>query len=423
MKQSDRLRKLILANKTLAKVDSLDDLFPRLLELAQDVADAQASSLMLYDPQSGLLEFAQARNDLDPDIVDSLREVRLSLGEGIAGWVAQRRRSVIISDAARDSRFHHQVDDLTGYTTRSLICAPVTQGEELLGVIQVLNPAHGDFTEEDLVVLESFADLASVALVRSRLLEVKLEQERFRIQLEAAARIQRHFLPPQPDFGPGARFWAETSPAAFVGGDLYDCIPMPNGTYIAYVTDVSGKGLPAALIMAALWARIRGFAPTSPSLGRLLARVNDSLFDFLTRDALFATVAICSFSPEDGGLEIASAGHPASLLVGTGRTGRVESIDGLQGMPLGIARASEYETTRRVLERGESFVMMSDGVVEALNIDRELFGEERAERTLAGATATPRGADLSRAVSAWRSGTSPNDDTTILEIWRTDDES
>ena len=104
---SSRLRKLTEANRSLAEIESLDDLFPRLLDLAKEVTNAEASSLMLYNSESRLLEFASIHDDGRGVRADEVlkRSVRLKMGEGIAGWVAQNREAAIVEDAQRDPRF------------------------------------------------------------------------------------------------------------------------------------------------------------------------------------------------------------------------------------------------------------------------------------------------------------------------------
>jgi len=111
---SHRLRKLTEANHSLAEIESLDDLFPRLLDLAKEVTDGEASSLMLYNSESHLLEFASIKDDVMGDRADDVLKssVKLKMGEGIAGWVAQNRKAVMVKDAQRDPRFSKRADVL-----------------------------------------------------------------------------------------------------------------------------------------------------------------------------------------------------------------------------------------------------------------------------------------------------------------------
>jgi len=118
----------------------------------------------------------------------------------------------------------------------------------------------------------------SPADMMRELLEQRIEQERLRAELEAAAKIQKLFWSKMPELGEGNHGWAISEPATSVGGDLNDVIPMPDASWLVYVADVAGKGLPAARIMAALSAKIRSIAPLHNEVDKLLARVNKESF-------------------------------------------------------------------------------------------------------------------------------------------------
>jgi hypothetical protein len=241
-KRAERLKKLIQASQVLARVESLETLLPQLLTLAQDVTYTEGSSILLYDPAADRLRFTLARNEC-AGLAENLlgQNIELRPGEGIAGHVAQTREPVIVNDVSRDARFSRGTDAKTGFVTRNLMCAPIVHQDELLGVAQVLNAKERDaFDPPDLELLESFAGLAAVALVRSRLLDLRLAQERIQAQLDAAARIQASFWPAMPDLAPHAEVWARTEPAVMVGGDFYDCIPLVDGSVVVAVGDVSG---------------------------------------------------------------------------------------------------------------------------------------------------------------------------------------
>ena len=257
------LKRLMEAHQILADTESVEALLPRLLDLAKNVSNAEAASLLLYNQQRDVLEFAAVKDEILGEKANEILKsaVELKMGEGIAGWVAQNRESVLIQDVQNDPRFFSQADHETGFVTRTLLCVPLLYGGDLLGVINVLNskdkPGFDSFDEE---LLECFADLASTAIMRSRFLELRLTQERMRVELEAAADIQSLFWPRLPELGAGSHVWAVSKPAKFVGGDVYDVIRMPDESWLVYVADVADKGLPAALIMAALSTRIRSEA-------------------------------------------------------------------------------------------------------------------------------------------------------------------
>jgi len=415
---SNRLRKLTEANHSLAEIESLDDLFPRLLDLAKGVADADASSLMLYNSESNLLEFASIKDDVMGDRADDMlkNSVRLKMGEGIAGWVAKNRKSVIVEDAQKDPRFSKRADKQSGFVTRTMLSVPLIHQEDLLGVLNVLNSRNKpSFEREDLAVLESFADLAAVAITRSRLVEDRIEQERFRAELEAAAKIQELFWPKLPDLGEGSHVWAFSEPAASVGGDLYDVIPMPDESWLVYVADVAGKGLPAALLMAALSAKIRSEAPFHGEVNKLLSNVNNAMYELMSEEGFFATMVLSKYWPRAGRVQTARAGHPHPLWVI--KHGFRELSD-LNGIPLGVEFGTEYERTEFILSPGESILFITDGVTEAENEDNELFGKDRLTDYFGGVKGPPWAEGLLEKLNSWRGNATANDDVTIVEIWR-----
>ncbi|MGD8503581.1 MAG: SpoIIE family protein phosphatase [Syntrophobacterales bacterium] len=415
---SSRLKKLTEANHSLAEIESLDGLFPRLLDLTKEVVDAEAVSLMLYNPKLNKLEFASIKDDVvgerEHDVLKS--SVKLNMGEGIAGWVAQNREPVIIKDAQNDPRFSQRADKNTGFSTRTMLCVPLVHQHELLGVLNVLNAKDKPFfEEEDLGLLESFADLAAVAITRSKLLSAQVEQERFRAELKAAAQIQKLFWPKLPAMGEGSHLWAVSEPAASVGGDLYDVIPVSDDSWLIYVADIAGKGLPAALIMAALSTKIRSEAPVHSEVDTLLANVNNAMYELMADEGFFATIILSRYWPRTGRVQTARAGHLPPLRVA--EKGLVD-VPRLNGIALGVEFGTKYERAEFVLSPGESMLFITDGVTEAENEDNELFGNGRITDYFGVAKGPPWAEGLLERIASWRGNAAVNDDLTIVEIWR-----
>jgi serine phosphatase RsbU (regulator of sigma subunit) len=417
-KISSRLRKLIEANHSLADMESLEQLMPRLLNFARSVTDAEASSLLLYNPKRNVLEFASVKDQVLGEKADEILKgsIELKMGEGIAGWVAQNRSPLIVRDVQSDPRFFKQADKETGFVTRTILCVPLIHREELLGVINVLNSRGKPcFDTEDEEILESFADLAAVAIIRSRLIETRLKQQRLQTQLEAASKIQSLFWPRLPEMESGSRVWAVSVPAAFVGGDLYDVIPMPDSSWLIYVADVADKGLPAALIMAALSTKIRSEALLHGEVDKLLEIVNTAMYELMAEEGFFATIVLGKYWPATGRMQLALGGHLSPLwVVGSS----FADVPHTKGMALGITPGATYEKTELSLSPGESILFITDGITEAGNVRNELFGYRRLVNYIKSTSGPPWGNGLLDAVKAWRGGAEPNDDLTIVETWR-----
>ena len=412
------LKRLIEAHQSVADIESLEVLLPYLLDLARTVTNSEAASILLYDQKREVLQFAAARDEI---LGEKAREVLrssvvLRKGEGIAGWVAENKQSINIREAQSDPRFSEKADLKTGFTTRNLLCVPLLYGDDLIGVINVLNSKDKPFFDGfDEALLECFADLASTAINRSRFLELRLKQERMEVQLEAAAKIQSLFWPKLPEMGAGSHAWAVSIPATFVGGDVYDMIPMPDESWLAYVADVSDKGLSAALIMAALSTKIRSEALSHHEVDRLLESVNNGIYELTVDEGFFATIVLGRYWPASGKMELTLGGHLPPLWV---VAGGLRDVPELKGMSLGVALDAKYQRKEIILSPGESILFLTDGVTEAENERGELLGSGRLLEYINSATGPPYGKRILDAVNDWRGMTEANDDLTMLEIWR-----
>ena len=262
---------------------------------------------------------------------------------------------------------------------------------------------------------------ALVARVKS-MLRIKslhdtvLEQSaQLQSQLETATRIQSLFWPEIPELTGGSHIWAEAIPAAYVSGDLYDVIPLPDDSLLTYVADVSDKGVPAALVMAALSTRIRSEARNQYEIDTLLETVNNRLHSLTSEEGFFATIVLARYWPHSGKMQLALAGHLQPLWIGESGIGNLPQINGIS---LGVTPDVRYEKKEILLSPGESLLLFSDGVIEAENEDSELFGNERLVDFIKDEKGPPWGSGLLDFISNWRGNSSASDDLTILEIWR-----
>ena len=262
---------------------------------------------------------------------------------------------------------------------------------------------------------------ALVARVKS-MLRIKdlhdtvIEQSaQLKIQLETATKIQSLFWPEIPGMEAGSHVWATSVPAGYVGGDLYDIIPLPDSSWLAYVADVSDKGVPAALIMAALSTKIRSETLVQTEVDSLLESVNKSMYSLTSAEGFFATIVLARYWPSSGKMQLTLGGHLPPLLIVDNDIG---TLPQLKGMSLGVAPDVSYEQKEIFLAPGESILFFTDGVVEAENENKDLFGNDRLAAYIRNAKGPPWGKGLLELISQWRGDSSANDDLTILEIWR-----
>jgi serine phosphatase RsbU (regulator of sigma subunit) len=234
-------------------------------------------------------------------------------------------------------------------------------------------------------------------------------------QLETATKIQSLFWPKIPDLEAGGHIWAASIPATYVSGDLYDVIPLHDDSLIAYVADVSDKGVPAALIMAALSTIIRNEALFQSEVCELLKTVNNSLCGLTSDEGFFATIVLARYWPSSGKINLTLGGHlPPLWIVGTG----IGNLPNFRGIPLGVTPDYQYEKKEITLSPGESFLLFTDGVIEAENENKEHFSNSRLVDYINNSKGPPWGKELLELVNHWRGNSDVSDDITILEIWR-----
>jgi putative nucleotidyltransferase with HDIG domain len=181
---STMLDLLYEVGKKVGSVSKLNQLMKQVIRMTQQTLNAGASSILLFDDDERQLRFEIAEGESER----ILKQLKLNPQSGIAGWVAQHKKPLIINDVARDQRFDKSVDDVTGFITKSIICAPLLVHRRLIGVIEVLNKSDGsDFNEQDLGTLTSVASTAAMAIENTQLHQLVLDAYKSTIKALAAA--------------------------------------------------------------------------------------------------------------------------------------------------------------------------------------------------------------------------------------------
>ncbi|HSD03605.1 MAG TPA: SpoIIE family protein phosphatase [Gaiellales bacterium] len=302
-----------------------------------------------------------------------------------------------------------------------LVVPLVTQGE-LIGLLN-LGPRLSDqeYSGDDRRLLESLAAQAAPAvrvgqLVREQEAEIR-SRERLDQELAVARLIQQNFLPRALPEAAGWSVAADYRPAREVGGDFYDFIDLPDGRLGVVVGDVTDKGVPAALVMAATRSVLRASAQRLVEPGAVLQRVNDHLVPDIPEN-MFVTCLYGVLELETGRLVFANAGHNLPMVASGGAVTELMA----RGMPLGLMPGMTYEETEAVLDPGAHLLLYSDGVTEAHDADREMFGGDRLATVMAEA-GTRRGDALLRtliaALGAFAApGAEQEDDITLVALRR-----
>jgi len=405
--QLELYKGLVEVSALINGITESEELLAAVLDVARRVMNAEAASLFLVNAD-GALELAVATNPHDPS-----QRIVVPRGRGIAGWVLENGSSLLVPDAYADPRFYREADKQTGFRTRSILCVPLLRNAKEVGVLQVLNPNGREaFDTSDLSAFEAYGNLVATAIEKLRAIERQQEQKRLQQEFAFARDIQNSFLPQQLPRQAGLSFAAHYRPARHVGGDFYDVMDM-GGNFFFVIGDVSGKGMPAALLMAQALSTLRLILEPSISPAIALSRWNDMLCATTIR-GMFITALLGRIDPQRHEVEIASCGHSEPLLVQS--TGIVQSVPLPGGPPLGVVPDRTMRSRMVPLQPGEWLVAYTDGLSESFNSAREPFDESRITKLLSRQFATAQEVVdvLEQGEVKHRGEADPHDDLTLL---------
>jgi sigma-B regulation protein RsbU (phosphoserine phosphatase) len=294
--------------------------------------------------------------------------------------------------------------------------------ERRLGVLAVADKESRDgrvldFTTADARLLSLFANQAAAAVETTRLHREAIEKERIERELELAAAIQRQLLPRELPQIPGLELAGATRPTRQVGGDYFDFFPLSRGRLGFVVADVSGKGIPAALLVSTVHAAIHLQIDASDTIVELVSRIDRHLQRFSATHK-FLTLFFGLVEPDASVLRYVSAGHnPALLARGSGEVERLHAT----GVPVGLLPNGSWKEETAPFTSGDLLCVYSDGFTEATNAEEEEFSLDRLERAFVdrlSMTARDLSDDLFREVSLFAEGVPQYDDQTLVIVRR-----
>ncbi len=358
----------------------LDDLLNLILSKLVTTINAERGTIYLTDEERGELWSRVLLQEAGP-----LSEIRLKIGEGIAGHVAATGTVLNIPDAYADRRFNPQFDRTSGFHTRSILTAPmINPQQKVIGVVQLLNKKDGTFTFRDERLLTAMAAQAAISIENARLYQQEIQQQLINRELETAHSIQESFLPDRIPALAGWDIGALWCPIRSVAGDFYDFYALSGGRVGIVIADVSGKGIPAALFMALSVTVLRYGMSINLPPHEVLRHANEMIISE-QRSRMFATTFVGYLDPASGEMRFACGGHNPPLWYHAA-TGTVDYVTA-QGVAVGIFKEAEFALDRLRMEPGDIFVLYTDGITEVLNSEEEEFGEDRLEALIRQHTA------------------------------------
>ena len=348
-------------------------------------------------------------------MVTSAEHEQFHLSQNLLGWMHLNKKALLSNSPRTDERFRGITWD---QSIHSILCVPLMIKSELKGVLTAYNKkGQGGFTEDDQRLLAIIAMQSAQVVDNARLYEDQQAYIRMQEEVRLASTIQRDLL---PKVGPGVRGYdiaGRSIPAQMVGGDYFDFIPMGSDHLAICLGDVSGKGLPASLLMANLQATLRGQTLHEIPVKDRLTRSNELLYRS-TDPEKFATLFYGVLDLQHHTLTFSNAGHENPYLFKK-QDGVLRLITG--GTVLGVVDHFPFDEDVVGIDPGDLLVVFSDGITEAFNTDEEQFGEVRLEGVLRACMEDPAEKIIDKivtAVNAFAGEAAQADDLTLVVMKR-----
>jgi phosphoserine phosphatase RsbU/P len=387
------------AGRELSQGRPLPDLFRVILDLSIEAVGAERGVLLT-------LENAHL-------IVQASRGDGFRISTTVRDRVLQEKASILLADVEDDEAFR-SMQSIVSQSVRSLMAAPLQTDDQVIGLIYVdSSRLIHEFNSDNLDLLTVMANVAAIRIERERLAEIEQARRRLANELDQAAEIQRQFLPTRSPQVPGLDLAGYNASCRTVGGDYYDFVTYPDGRVALIVGDVCGKGMPAALLMMGLQARVQVLAEDPSDPAGMVERLNRVLTNASLNNR-FITFFFSVLDPATGSMVYCNAGHNPPLLVRA--DGATKWLDG-GGPVLGILPGITYQEHCCKVDTGDVVLLFSDGVTEACNPQDEEFGEQRLVQLLQPIrqqSAQTILDCLTKAVKDWLAGAPAADDITLV---------
>ena len=414
----DKLRMLLDITKTISRSLDLDEVLNLVMDTLDSLVPYDAAGIYLVRCSQPLAEWTGAPDEtcvfhtqaVRGYDIDDLQELHLKMGEGLIGHVAVTGKPYVSHDVGQDRRYINARP-----RTQSEMVAPIVSNNEVIGVFDLESDELDAYTNDDLEVLMLLASQVAIIIEKVMLHDQLIEKQRLETQLEVARQVQLQLLPARDPQLDGYDISAYNFPTEEVSGDYYDWVRIYDDQIGMVIADVSGKGVPAALLMAFLRASLRaathiGYAPHIS-----MSKVNYLLWESIERNQ-FVTAFYGILDGTNRTLAYSNAGHSPALLMKMDGTVRFEERG---GVPLGMFRDSRYYEYFETIEPGEVFVLYTDGVTEAMNPGTEEYGRDRlvaAVRQCRDQPARDMIDFIHRELIAWTEGQGLGDDVTLFIV-------
>jgi sigma-B regulation protein RsbU (phosphoserine phosphatase) len=369
---SRQAQTLTVLNEIAAELTSileLDPLLERMGQLLRRLIDYQMFSIMLLDEKGETLitryawRFGSAQTPLRS----------LPITSGLVGVAVREWRLVNVPDVSKDARYVAMNPE-----TRSELVVPLFHKGRIIGVLDLEHTRAGFFNEEHERVLTTLAAQVAIAIENARLYQaVRTQEAQLERDMAMAREVQLRLLPSVAPTWTNADMAVRFLPARTIGGDLYDFVEYGPGRMAIVLGDVSGKAAPAALFAALVSGIMRSAAQQRLEPARMLATLNNTIQE-RKLESQYVTMLFAMWNDDSRTLQVANSGAVQPILCRQGHSSTVRA----EGFPLGLFPNASYEELNVATEPGDVIVFVSDGILDAENAQREMYGQERLAELL-----------------------------------------
>lgn len=355
---------LLEIGKKISSSLDINEVLKKIIDSIKQLMKYNAGGIFLIDESKNELRRMTTRG-YDKRILDKLS---LKLDLGIYGWVIQNKRASLINDVSKVSNYFE-----VRKSTRSQLTVPLINDKKVIGVIALESDQINHFTPSDEELLMTFASQAVIAIENAQLYEESLQKDRLESELVVASKVQQALLPKKPPEFPGVQINFLNMPSRIVGGDFYDVFRLGEEKLGIAIGDVSGKGAPASILMAMLYAGFRSLLKEIYPVVEVVARLNNLLTE-TTAHGYFATFFFGIYNKTTNNFVYTNAGHdPPILIRNNGVVKRLKT----GGVVLGFVRDLEYRQETIRMQNGDYLILFTDGVTEVKNGEGDEFGDKR----------------------------------------------
>jgi sigma-B regulation protein RsbU (phosphoserine phosphatase) len=362
-RQNRTLKTLANISREFSSLLDLNELLSKIATTMRDLMDYDAFSILSVDHQAKALKHLfSIRYDQRVNIDN------VPLGKGLTGAAAESREVVRVHDTAKDPRYICSHPDI-----RSEVAVPLIVQDRVVGVMDLESNRIGYFSDDHVRTLALLAPQVASSVENARLYaELAQRERRMEEDLEAARELQRILLPDsEPDIE-GLEAAVRLRPAREISGDIYDIFEQREGQTVIAMGDVSGKGAAAALYGGLMSGLLRTLAPRRPRPAELMRALNDALVERRV-EARYVTLGLLLWDATTRRIVMANAGAIPPMIC---RGNEILKIR-VEGVPLGLLDAREYEEVTFQAEPGDTIVLYSDGITDHINASGTEFGRGR----------------------------------------------